>query len=158
MNKLGTVLIAATVLAIGCDDDDDITDETPGGGSDDGTGGGGTAVELTATILGTGQYSFVSGLGRVLLEVDSFGAEIQIRGDLPGAIRPWHVHFGTCGSGGAIVGPPESYRPLTIDNDGGDAVSAQVIATLDPAGSYHINVHLSPTDLPTIIACGDLRR
>ena len=162
MKNLAFLLLAATSLA-GCDDDDDnfdVDDDVDEGIEDvvdEANDGDGNFVVFTATITGVDTYAAISGVGRVLLDVPSmFTAEIDIRNDTPGAVRPWHVHFGNCASGGDIVGPPASYRPLTISANGTDAVGAQVTAPFDLAAPYHVNVHVSPTDM-TVIACGDLR-
>ncbi|MDB4962589.1 MAG: hypothetical protein JWP01_2588 [Myxococcales bacterium] len=162
MRKLACLLVAATMVLVGCDDDDNIDGGIGGGIGDinalveEANDQDGNFVEFTANITGIGAYSSLSGVGRVLLDQPGvFDSTIEMRSDTPGAVRPWHVHFGTCASGGDIVGPPESYRPLTIGADGTAAVSAQVVSAFDLAADYHINVHVSPADL-TVIACGDL--
>lgn len=164
MRKLACLLVTATMILVGCDDldddfdddfDDDI-DESVEALVEEANDSDGRFVEYTANITGFGAYSTVSGVGRVLLDAPGvFDAEIEIRSDVPSAVRPWHVHFGTCGSGGAIVGPAEAYRTLTIASDGTAEVSAQVFAAYDLGADYHVNVHISPADL-TVIACGDL--
>lgn len=83
---------------------------------------------------------------------------IEIRGAAANAMLPWHVHQGACGSGGAIVGDPASYPPLAAGLDGSASGEAILDPALDPDADYHINVHKSPSEMDTIVACGDLGR
>ncbi len=69
---------------------------------------------------------------------------------------PWHVHSGTCDTGGPIVGPADAYPPLTVGTDGEAHVESQIGVETPASGDYHVNVHRSPTDLATIVACGNL--
>lgn len=69
---------------------------------------------------------------------------------------PWHVHEGTCGSGGGIVGDPAAYGLLRAGSDGRASGNAKLAGTLDEAKRYHVNVHASPSAMGTIIACGNL--
>jgi hypothetical protein len=67
------------------------------------------------------------------------------------------VHEGTCETGGPITGDATVYPPLTVGADGRAEANARLLnLKLNEAKKYHINVHRSPTDLATIIACGDL--
>jgi hypothetical protein len=44
-----------------------------------------------------------------------------------------------------------------VGADGRAEASARLLdLKLNEAKKYHVNVHRSPNDLPTIIACGDL--
>lgn len=84
-------------------------------------------------------------------------ASASIGGALPGARHPWHVHAGTCASGGPIVGDPAAYPVLEVGADGRASATASVAVGLDDDAAYFVNVHRSPSDLATIVACGDLR-
>jgi hypothetical protein len=100
----------------------------------------------------------VSGTGTVMGNADSTQTRVEVglSGATPGAEHPWHLHRGTCGSDQGIVGEAASYKQLTVGING----RATGIATLDipmpGSGEYMINVHASPTDLGTIVACGNL--
>lgn len=83
-------------------------------------------------------------------------ANIEIRGAVPGARHPWHVHTGTCATGGPIVGEANDYPVLEVGTDGTDDATAAIEAGMSDEGRYHVNVHRSPSDL-TVISCGDLR-
>lgn len=85
-------------------------------------------------------------------------ATVTLRGGLTGGSYPWHVHVGSCGSGGAILGDPDEYPPLVPGNDGMGSVTATFDASLDPGGAYHVNIHRSEEEMATIVACGDLER
>ena len=84
------------------------------------------------------------------------GVTISISGARSGAQHPWHVHRGTCGSGGAIVGAANAYPLLTVGTDGTASANASISGALNEQERYHVNVHRSPTDLGTIVSCGNL--
>src|SRR5687767_9283845 len=75
---------------------------------------------------------------------------------MTGTVRPWHVHYGSCGNDQGIVGDAGAYTPLRPGSDGTATVSATLSMPLDPARSYFVNIHKSPTELQTIVACGAL--
>lgn len=82
--------------------------------------------------------------------------EINFAGGTSGATHPWHIHSGTCATGGGVVGGGQSYTPLRPDASG-NATSQAVLPTELTAGeSYHVNVHRSPQAMGEIISCGDL--
>jgi hypothetical protein len=164
MKKLG--LLALSLFALSCTDDDDDDNIVVVPPSDDDTGGdtGGdqtpTVLEWRANITSNDIYQGqITGSSQVLQNVGdtAFTASIDIRNDVPGTVRPWHVHFGTCGSGGGIVGSDAAYPRLAVGSDGaaGNTVTIRDIA-LDPAASYHVNVHESDAQFSLLIACGDL--
>jgi hypothetical protein len=89
--------------------------------------------------------------------VGSTSVEVELTGAEPNAQHPWHVHQGTCETGGGIVGDPGRYPPLRV-GAGGRALEIAVIDVELVAGqSYHVNVHRAPGDMGTIVACGNLR-
>lgn len=157
MTRLVSILTVVLVLsACGEDDDDldDITDDDDDGIIDDVP----TTFNWSANLVGVGIYGALSGQAAVIQGVDAqaFSVTASIRNDIAGSVRPWHVHFGTCGSGGAIVGADTAYPRFIIGPDGTAAVTVRVALGLDPAEPYHVNVHLADAELETIIACGDL--
>lgn len=85
------------------------------------------------------------------------GVSLTIAGAASGARHPWHIHRGTCGSGGPIVGDASAYPVLMVRADGVASASADLDVALSEDGSYYVNVHRSPQDLGTIVACGPLR-
>lgn len=83
-------------------------------------------------------------------------ATVMVANAEPGAKHPWHIHAGTCGSGGGIVGPPDSYTPITIGTNGRGEISVTLPFSTPTQGQFYVNVHKSATDLKTIVACGPL--
>lgn len=100
--------------------------------------------------------SGVRGASRVQSVGLGSGVTITINNATAGAAHPWHVHVGTCASGGGIFGDASDYPTLTVAADGNASANATLDVALNEQSSYHVNVHRSPTDLGTIIACGNL--
>jgi hypothetical protein len=155
-------LIPLALLAFGCTDDDDdgnIVVVPP----DDGTGDEippSSVIEWRAditsndpnlwTLFGTANVIANEGEG-------AFTASIEIRNDEPGVERPWHVHLGTCATGGPILGDDAAYPRLSTGLDGASALAITIRGiTLDPNVAYSVNVHESDLYFTTLIACGDL--
>jgi len=101
-----------------------------------------SAVTANATAVRTA--------GATTVQVEATGAQ-------PNARHPWHVHHGSCETGGQIVGDPGRYPPLEVGAQGRGTATALIEVELAPGQPYHINVHRAADDLRTIIACGDLR-
>jgi hypothetical protein len=107
-------------------------------------------------ITGRGTWTGASGTSTARVEGGNTLVTLVLTGLPPGGPYPWHVHDGTC-EGGPIVGDPAAYPPLTVGADGRAEANARLInLKLNEAKKYHVNVHRSPTDLATIIACGEL--
>lgn len=81
---------------------------------------------------------------------------VMLANAMPNATHPWHIHAGTCGSGGGIVGPPNAYRPLVVGADGSAEVTVTLPFSTPTQGEFYVNVHKSPTELGVIVACGPL--
>lgn len=112
--------------------------------------------DWNAQIHGTGSNVGLNGTAKVLVMQGQSEVTINIQGAPAGATLPWHVHDGTCATGGPVVGDAAAYPPLKIGDDGKAQGSAKLSVGLSEANKYHVNVHASPSDLGTIIACGDL--
>ena len=85
--------------------------------------------------------------------------ELQVSGATPGATYPWHIHSGSCADGMTpVVGTPSLYTALGTSGDGTASLTTNLPITLDVNQRYHVNVHASPTNMGTIVACGDLTR
>ena len=109
------------------------------------------SARLSSGVTGTASgrsVGFVGGAGTAT-------ASVEIRGAAPGARHPWHVHSGTCATGGPIVGEANDYPVLEIEADGTDEATAAIEAGMNDETRYHVNVHRSAADL-TVISCGDL--
>jgi hypothetical protein len=100
----------------------------------------------------------VSGTGTVMGNADSTQTrvEVNLSGVTPGADLPWHLHRGTCGDDQGIVGEASAYTPLKVGINGRSNGVATIAMAMPRSGEYMINVHASPADLGTIVACGNL--
>lgn len=138
------VMLAFTgIFFLGCDTTDDADEPV--------------ATEYSADISGTDDYQNISGEGSAISTDTEFTADVSISGSEPGSSHPWHVHEGTCDTGGGIYGPAGSYTILEVDGDGSAETTATIIDSgLNADDDYHINVHLSSDEMGTIVACGDL--
>ena len=83
-------------------------------------------------------------------------ATVEYKGDVAGAVRPWHVHVGSCAKGGPVFGSPAAYTPLTVSATGTAKGKATLAITIPETGDYYVNVHESATAMGKIVACGDL--
>jgi hypothetical protein len=112
----------------------------------------------SVSFEGTGEWEDVSAMSYVqwAAGASSFTANLRVSGDESEAVRPWHVHQGTCAQGGEVVGGGAHYPALNMDSGGSAEATAVVATALDPAARYHVNVHRSPSEMNTIVACGDL--
>lgn len=104
-------------------------------------GAAGHSGAATAVPMGTGTHVTVS-----------------LAGGSAGGEHPWHVHSGVCESNGPIVGQAAAYPVLHPDAGGNATAEAHIGVALDPGGSYYVNIHQSPSDLGTIVGCGQLVR
>ena len=137
-----TALLAAAALTAACASTAEVV-ESPG-------------RSLAASMNVTNSYE-----GRWAAAVNtvpgSTAATISLAGDRSGAVRPWHVHTGTCGSGGGIVGPANAYPALTVGSDGRATAEARVSVGLEMGQRYHVNIHESPSNLGNVISCAEIR-
>ena len=83
-------------------------------------------------------------------------AHVEISNAAPGGRHPWHVHRGRCGNDLGILGPADAYQVLEVSNDGRAATTATLDIPAPTSGDYFINVHASPSNMSTIVACGNL--
>jgi hypothetical protein len=108
-------------------------------------------------VTGRGAYTGVTGTVRATVDGGNTMTTIRLTGLVPGGHHPWHIHEGTCETGGPIYGDPNAYSLLHVGNDGSVEGTARLVnLKLNEARKYHANVHLSASNLGTIIACGDI--
>jgi hypothetical protein len=101
----------------------------------------GSGENGTATIL---QGS--PGTDEIIVKVRMSGAPADVA-------QPMHIHKGTC----AKLDPKPAY-PLTALQDGTSESKVKGITLADlEKGDYAINVHKSGKDIPTYVACGNLK-
>jgi hypothetical protein len=73
-----------------------------------------------------------------------------------GGLHPWQVKAGQCGTDAPVVGDPSAYSNLKVDKDGTAQESANLDVPFPTSGDYSIQVFASPTNMGTVIACGNL--
>ncbi|GAA4274695.1 hypothetical protein U6A24_09020 [Aquimarina gracilis] len=148
MKKLVLIALMVTPLFfISCSDDDDTTE-----------------VSTTYTLDAISD-SGVSGTAK-FVKVDSVTTrvELQLQNTVADTIHPAHIHINDAVTGGGIA--------ITLNNvDGNTGSSITTVTKLDDEGDTtgeainyegllafdgHINVHLSPTELQTIVAQGNI--
>lgn len=83
-------------------------------------------------------------------------ASVDYKNDVAGAVRPWHVHVGSCAKPGPVLGDPKAYTPLTVTAQGTAKGKATLSMTMPEDGSYYVNIHESAANMSKIVACGDL--
>ena len=88
-------------------------------------------------------------------DANSFRVTTAISGAAANATHPWPVHAGPCGENGPVVGPASAYPPLQADANGAATVNTTVPVAM-PTGPLYVNVHMSPSQMGTIVACGNL--
>lgn len=100
--------------------------------------------------------SGISGTAKGTTANDSTHVTITVAGAQAGATLPWHVHDGKCGDANApVVGDAAAYPPIVVGSDGTGTAMAHLTVKLNEARNYIVNVHASPANLGTIVACGD---
>lgn len=113
--------------------------------------------DWSGNIAGRSMYPNVRGTVRVVVDGGNSTITTRVTGLQPGGHHPWHLHEGTCETGGPIYGAREAYSPLHVGNDGTAEGTARLVdLKLNEARKYHVNIHLSASNMGTIIACGDV--
>lgn len=88
--------------------------------------------------------------------VGTTSAVVKYAGDIAGAVRPWHVHVGSCAKGGAVLGAATAYTPLIVNTKGAAEGNSVLRLALPDSGEYYVNIHESAANMGKIVACGDL--
>jgi len=115
------------------------------------------AAEWHADLQGLPGFEDVSGSAHARVEDGRTNVTASVSGAPPEGTHPWHIHNGSCETGGGIVGDAGAYPPLQVGAEGNASAEATIAVGLDEGAQYHVNVHASPEDLGTVVACGDLR-
>ncbi|HET7456520.1 MAG TPA: hypothetical protein VFJ74_02630 [Gemmatimonadaceae bacterium] len=80
---------------------------------------------------------------------------VSLAGSTNGASHGWHIHYGQCGSDGAIVGPARSYPPIPIGAAGAAQLTAELPFVLNDRVRYFVHIHEAGG--MGVGACGSLR-
>jgi hypothetical protein len=114
---------------------------------------------VLSTPAGLAGVTDIKGQGWVAADPKNQGqiiAHVSISNAVPNGVHPWHVHKGECGSDQGIAGPADAYSPLKVKDDGRAEATAELATSLPRSGRYFSNVHASPKNTSTIVACGNL--
>jgi len=98
----------------------------------------------------------VRGTGYLARDPGGSKAVIHVSNATPGGVHPWSVRVGHCGGENEVFADPSAYRNLKIDKDGTAQTSANLSAPFPTSGDYSLEVRASPTNMGTVIACGNL--
>ncbi len=84
-------------------------------------------------------------------------AVIHISNATAGGVHPWSVRIGLCGdANNPVFGDLSAYPNLKVDKDGTAQGGALLSVPFPTSGSYSLEVRASPTNMGTVIACGNL--
>jgi hypothetical protein len=136
-------------------------------------GGGGRAVEIDpkqqlvgnrwnailatpSTLAGVTQVRGTGWMAQDEDDTERTLAFVTVSNAVPGGRHPWHVHVGQCGNDRGILGAADAYPILEVKGNGRAEATAELSLPVPTSGQYFINVHASPNNLGTIIACGNL--
>jgi hypothetical protein len=106
--------------------------------------------------LGARGGSAITGSFRAWVYEGRTNISVNLANAMAGQRLPWHIHEGTCDNDMGIVGGAGSYPVLVVGNDGKASSNVILSVSLDEAKDYFVNIHASPTNTQTIVACGDL--
>jgi hypothetical protein len=109
-----------------------------------------------ATPSGLAGAVQVRGTGYLARDPGGSKAVIHLSNATPGGVHPWSVRVGHCGTENPVFGDPSSYPNLKVDNDGTAQTSATLSTPFPTSGQYSLEVRASPTNMGTVIACGNL--
>lgn len=114
--------------------------------------------DWTGMVMGK-DGSAIHGDAAMMAGKDAGTTEVTIKltGDTPSTTRPWHVHVGSCATGGGVFGGGRSYTPLAGDAKGASEGKATLAVAVPDTGSYYVNIHESSANMGKIVACGDLK-
>lgn len=113
-------------------------------------------VSQWSGILAPQAGGTVKGNASATVNGDGTSAMASINGAAAGEVHPWHIHLGQCGDNGAVVGAGSAYPVLSVGADGSATASAKLAVALNPSTKYYVNIHKSPTEMGTIVSCGNL--
>jgi hypothetical protein len=85
---------------------------------------------------------------------------ISVRGSHDGAIHVWHIHQGSCGEDGPVVGTIAGYTPIPVGGAGESQLIAEMPIVLVPGQTYFVHVFQPASYAASgemrIAACGTL--
>lgn len=110
-----------------------------------------------ATPSGLAGAVQVQGTGYIARDPSgSAKAVIHVSNATPGGVHPWSVRVGLCGADNPVFGDLSAYPNLKIDKDGTAQGGATLSVPYPTSGDYSLDVRASPSNMGTVIACGNL--
>jgi uncharacterized surface protein with fasciclin (FAS1) repeats len=109
-------------------------------------------VGVTRYYVDAMNDSGITGLVIVKGDTRNSTVTVLLQGTPAGGVHPMHFHAGNCDSNGDVVVPLNNL-------DGTTGTSRTVVNVPYGAivgGDHYLNVHLSPDDMGTIVACGEV--
>lgn len=113
-------------------------------------------LSTSSELVGVVQIRGSAWMGADEKDQNRTRARTDISNAVPGAVHPWHVHRGQCGSDQGILGPADAYKPLEVGGSGRAGSEAVLPIPTPSTGDYFVNVHASARNMGTIVACGNL--
>ena len=98
----------------------------------------------------------VHGTGYLARDPNGSKAVIHVSNATPGGVHPWSIRTGPCGAENPVFGDASAYPNLKVEKDGAAQTSANLSAPFPTTGNYSLEVRASPTNMGTVIACGNL--
>jgi hypothetical protein len=99
----------------------------------------------------------VHGTGYLARDPNGSKAVIHLSNATPGGVHPWSIRTGLCGNvDNPVLGDASAYPNLKVDKDGAAQTSATLSTPFPTSGEYSLEVRASPSNMGTVIACGNL--
>jgi hypothetical protein len=114
--------------------------------------------EWKASLVGTGAAAGMTGDAHAATDGSRTQVTLNLQHAAAGHSYPWHVHAGTCGTNGPVVGPGNAYPYAIVGSDGKATATANLNFPFSKDGSYYVNVHAAPSQMATIVACAPLTK
>lgn len=112
----------------------------------------GAEVTSTTTVLAEQNNSGESGTATLTKENGTTKVVVTLTGQSEDADQPAHIHVGSCATIGAVLYPLNN----VVDGKSETIINAELAEILSAAAEISLNVHMSPLDLGTYVACGDI--
>jgi len=148
-----SVVLGTTLLLVACGDDRPAADPPP----QPAPAATAATAEWRAALAPDPDHAQIRGSATARSETGQTVVNVELAGGEPGAVHPWHIHLGDCGTHGDYFHDEDAYPPLQLDGNGTGTASAHVPAELRAGEAYNVNVH-GARDHDVSVACGELRR
>lgn len=110
----------------------------------------------TSTLTADPAFPSVRATAQASSTPDGTAVAVNVAGAPAGGTHPWHLHTGSCGSDGAVVGDASAYSPLRPGADGTATANTTLDTELAMGQEYHVQLRAGAGMTSPVIACGDL--